>query len=69
MAEGQIAPGAKAPFDLMVDDIKDARMQYDDAGMEPSAIEEGKIHNWFTLVDPSGYEITVTSSHAGGRAV
>ena len=68
-AEGQIAPGSKAPFDLMVDDINDSRMQYDDAGMEPSAIEEGKIHNWFTLVDPSGYEITVTSSHAGGRAV
>ena len=68
-AEEQIAPGTKAPFDLMVDDIKGARMRYGDAGMEPSAVEEGKIHNWFTIVDPSGYEITVTSSHAGGRAV
>ena len=68
-AEEQIAPGIKAPFDLMVDDVEVARKQYGDGGMEPSAIEEGKIHNWFTVIDPSGYEITVTSSHAGGRAV
>lgn len=68
-AEERIAPGTEAPFDLMVDDIEVARKQYGDAGMEPSAIEEGKIHNWFTIIDPSGYEITVTSSHDGGRAV
>ena len=68
-AEERVAQGTTAPFDLMVDDVETARKQYDDAGMEPSAIEEGKIHNWFTIIDPSGYEITVTSSHAGGRAV
>ena len=59
----------KAPFDLMVDDIDSARKEYGNAGMEPSAIDKGKIHNWFTIIDPSGYEITVTSSHAGGRAI
>ncbi len=65
----RIALGTKAPFDLMVDDVEVARKQYGDAGMEPSAIEEGDIHNWFTIVEPSGYEITVTSSHTGRRAV
>ena len=67
--EEKIAPGTASPFDLMVDDVEAARKKYRDAGMEPSAIEKGKIHHWFTLIDPSGYEITVTSSHAGGRAV
>lgn len=67
--EEKIAPGTKSPFDLMVDDVEAARKEYGNAGMEPSAIEKGKIHNWFTIIDPSGYEITVTSSHAGGRAV
>jgi len=67
--EEKISSGTTAPFDLMVDDVEAARKEYGNAGMEPSAIEKGKIHNWFTIVDPSGYEITVTSSHAGGRAV
>ncbi len=67
--EEKIAPGTKSPFDLMVDDVEAARKEYGNAGMEPSSIENGKIHSWFTIVDPSGYEITVTSSHAGGRAV
>ena len=68
-AEEKITPGTASPFDLMVDDVETARKIYGDAGMDPSAIEKGKIHQWFTLSDPSGYEITVTSSHAGGRAV
>ena len=68
-SEEKIVPGTTAPFDLMVDDVEAARKEYGNAEMEPSAIEKGKIHNWFTVIDPSGYEITVTSSHAGGRAV
>ena len=68
-AEEKITPGAKAPFDLMVDDVEFARKKYDDLGMAPSAIKNGKIHSGFTIVDPSGYEITITSSHAGDRAV
>lgn len=67
--EEKIAPGTTAPFDLMVDDVEFARKKYGDGGMEPSAIETGKIHIWFTIIDPNGYEITVTSSHAGDRAV
>ena len=68
-AEEKITPGAKAPFDLMVDEVEVVRRKYEEQGMAPSSIENGKIHSWFTLVDPSGYEITITSSHAGGRTV
>ena len=64
-----IAPGAKAPFDLMVDDIAGARGEYEAAGLKPSEIESGMIHRWFTLVGPDGYELTVTSSHTSGRLV
>jgi len=68
-AQEKITSGAKAPFDLMVDDVEVARRKYEEEGMAPSAIENGKIHSGFTIVDPSGYEITITSSHAGDRAV
>ena len=67
--EEGISPGTTAPFDLMVDDAEVARNRCRGAGMEPSAIEQGNIHHWFTIVDPSGYEITITSSHTGRRAV
>jgi len=68
-AKEKIAPGAKAPFDLMVDDVKVARRKYQEQDMAPSAIANGRIHSSFTMIDPSGYEITITSSHAGERAV
>ncbi|MCH8884001.1 MAG: VOC family protein [SAR324 cluster bacterium] len=68
-AKEKITPGAKAPFDLMVDDVKVARRKYEEHGMAPSAIANGRIHSSFTMIDPSGYEITITSSHAGERAV
>ena len=64
-----IAPGAKAPFDLMVDDLSGARREYGAAGLKPSEIETGMVHRWFTLVGPDGYELTVTSSHTAGRVV
>src|SRR5262249_17131812 len=61
--------GTKAPFDLMVDDIVIARQQYAEWGLEPSALESGRVHRSFTLPGPDGYVITVTSSHTGGRVV
>jgi catechol 2,3-dioxygenase-like lactoylglutathione lyase family enzyme len=64
-----IQPGAKAPFDLMVDDIVKTRQEYGAVGMNPAEIETGMVHRWFTLVGPDGYELTVTSSHTSGRAV
>lgn len=69
LAKETITPGANAPFDLMVDDVEVARRKYEEQGMAPSAIANGRIHSSFTITDPSGYEITINSSHAGGRAV
>ena len=61
--------GATAPFDLMVDDIEAARRDYAAKGLGPSEISRGRIHDSFHLVGTDGHDFTVTSSHAGGRAV
>jgi catechol 2,3-dioxygenase-like lactoylglutathione lyase family enzyme len=61
--------GAKAPFDLMVDDIDAARHDYAARGLKPSPIRRGNIHDSFRVAGPDGYEVTINSSHAGRRAV
>jgi hypothetical protein len=61
--------GSAAPFDLMVDDIEAARRDYAAKGLDPSDISRGRIHDSFHLTGPDGYDFTVTSSHAGGRAI
>ena len=61
--------GTTAPFDLMVDDIEAARRDYAAKGLGPSEISRGRIHDSFHLAGPDGHDFTVTSSHAGGRAV
>jgi hypothetical protein len=63
------AAGSAAPFDLMVDDIEAARRDYAAKGLDPSDVSRGRIHDSFHLTGPDGYDFTVTSSHAGGRAV
>ena len=68
-AEQPPAAGSAAPFDLMVDDIEAARRDYAAKGLGPSDISRGRIHDAFHLTGPDGYDFTVTSSHAGGRAV
>jgi hypothetical protein len=61
--------GTAAPFDLMVDDIEAARRDYMTKGLGPSEISRGRIHDSFHVMGPDGYDFTVNSSHAGGRAV
>jgi hypothetical protein len=68
-AERPPAAGSAAPFDLMVDDIEVARRDYAAKGLEPSEISKGRIHDSFHVRGPDGYDFTITSSHAGGRAV
>jgi catechol 2,3-dioxygenase-like lactoylglutathione lyase family enzyme len=68
-AEAPIEPGTPAPFDVMVDDIDSARADYARRGLDPSPMKEGRIHRSFTLRDPSGYLVTVNSSHASDRPV
>ena len=57
------------PFDLMVDDINEARAEFTSAGVTATEIERGRIHDTFHIEGPSGYRFAVTSSHAGDRAV
>lgn len=68
-AEAPPAGGAPAPFDLMVDDIEAARRDFAAKGLGPSEISRGRIHDSFHLAGPDGYDFTVCSSHATGRAV
>ena len=64
-----IAPGSKAPFDLMVDDIDGSRENFEGLGLSPSRIEDDRFHRSFMILDPSGYEITVNSNHVSSRPV
>ena len=64
-----IALGTKAPFDLMVDDINASRERFEELGLSPSIIADDKFHRSFTILDPSGYEFTVNSSHVSGLSV
>ncbi len=64
-----IAPGSKAPFDLMVDDIDTSHEKFEELGLSPSKIEEDRFHRSFTISDPSGYKITVNSSHVSNLPV
>ena len=68
VAKDDIKP-SDASFDLMVDDLGATHGRLTEAGLSPSDIEEGRIHSWFTVRDPSGHIITVNSSHASGLPV
>jgi len=68
-ADEALKAGVAAPFDLMVDDIEEARRDYAAKGLGPSDISRGRIHDSFHVVGPDGYDFTVNSSHAGGRPV
>lgn len=63
-----VEPG-EASFDLMVDDLDATHGRLTGAGVSPSAIEKGRIHNRFSVRDPSGHTITINSSHASGLTV
>ncbi len=58
-----VAAGTAAPFDLMTDDIPGMHAHFADIGLNPTAIERADFHERFTITEPSGYAITVNSSH------
>ena len=68
-AKSTLEPGREAPFDLMVDDVDEARAEFTSAGVSATEITRGRIHDTFHIEGPSGYRFAVTSSHAGDRAV
>lgn len=61
--------GSAASFDVMVEDVDAAWKRYQELGFEPSEIQPGNIHRSFKLRDPSGYQVTVNSSHVGDKPV
>jgi catechol 2,3-dioxygenase-like lactoylglutathione lyase family enzyme len=64
-----IAAGTPCPFDLMVEDVDAAHASYEKLSFAPSEIQRGDIHDSFTIVDPSGYVVTVNSSHVSDQPV
>ena len=62
----EVAPGATASFDLMVDDIDAMHEVLTAAGLRPTPVERGGIHSSLAVVDPSGTTVPITSSHAMG---
>jgi catechol 2,3-dioxygenase-like lactoylglutathione lyase family enzyme len=56
-----------APFDVMVEDLDETHGAWTARGLDPSPIEHGRIHASFTVRDPNGYRVTVSSSHVVGE--
>ena len=54
------------PFDLMVDGIEASCVQWDNCGLGPSPIQQGRNHQFFIVRDPDGRELVVHSSHVVG---
>ncbi len=58
-----------APFDLMVEDLDATHNQLGEAGLSPSEIERGEIHDSFTVRDPSGLDVQFNSTHVSDQPV
>jgi catechol 2,3-dioxygenase-like lactoylglutathione lyase family enzyme len=67
--EEPVKEGTRAPFDLMVEDHNRARDAFLRMGLTVSDIERNPSHEYFTVREPSGYDIVVNSSHVTGRPV
>jgi catechol 2,3-dioxygenase-like lactoylglutathione lyase family enzyme len=64
-----VAPGTRAPFDLMVDDLDAFRARLEGLGIPPAAVQTNPSHRFFLLREPGGHDIAVSSSHATGLPV
>ena len=63
-----VTPG-EATFDLMVDNLKQTHQKLQDLGFSPSDIHTGRIHQSFTVQEPSGNTITFYDSHVSAHPV
>ncbi|MDF0675490.1 MAG: hypothetical protein P0120_14300 [Nitrospira sp.] len=70
MKREKIVPG-EAPFDLMVDNLRDTHKRFVSLGLSPSPIEARPQidHEVFTVREPAGHVITFFSSHASGKPI
>jgi catechol 2,3-dioxygenase-like lactoylglutathione lyase family enzyme len=64
-----VAPGTRAPFDLMVDDLDAFRARLEGLGITPAPVQTNPSHRFFLLREPGGHDIDVSSSHATGLPV
>ena len=64
-AKAAIEPGREAPFDLMVDDIDEARAEFSRAGVAATGNHAWPHPRHLPHRGSSGYRMAVTSSHAG----
>jgi catechol 2,3-dioxygenase-like lactoylglutathione lyase family enzyme len=68
-ADKPVEAHARAPFDLMVDDLEATHAAWSAAGLAPSPIAAGEIHRTFTMTEPGGHTVTVNDTHASGLPV
>lgn len=68
-AETPIEAGTKCPFDLMVEDVEASHRAFAEQGFAPTPLERGRIHTSFSIRDPSGYDVTVNSTHVSDQPV
>jgi hypothetical protein len=63
--------GGSAPFDLMVDSIRETHERFTSLGLSPSPVEARPAidHEVFTVREPAGHVITIFSSHVSGKPV
>jgi catechol 2,3-dioxygenase-like lactoylglutathione lyase family enzyme len=71
LMKAETVAGGSAPFDLMVDDIREAHQRFTELGLMPSPIEPRLEidHEIFTVREPCGYIITFFSNHSSGQPV
>ena len=68
-SDAGVSKDTPCPFDIMVEDVDEAHLRYEKLGFAPSDMSRGDIHDSFTMVDPSGYVVTVNSSHVSDQPV
>lgn len=69
IAKPQIIPG-DAPFDLMVEDLRETHQRLIEVGLAPTPIERvSPEHEGFRLKEPAGHTITFYSNHVSGEPV
>ena len=70
MQKDEISAGP-APFDFLVDDLRETHQRFQALGLEPSPIEVRPAidHEVFYVREPAGYLIPFFSSHVTGKPV
>lgn len=59
-----------APFDLMVEDLRETHKSFVELGLEPTPIEKlSPEHDCFKVREPAGHVISFVSNHISGQPV